>query len=72
MMQRRNGGSGDNIKTDLLENTIKMSREAGSCMMIGVCVCVLLGAFAELRKETISFVMPVHPLGRTRVPLDGF
>ena len=40
-MQRRNGGSGDNIKTDLLENTIKMSREAGSCMMIGVCVCAV-------------------------------
>ena len=31
-----------------------------------------LGAFAELRKATISFVMSVRPRGTTRLPLDGF
>jgi len=34
-----------------------------------------LGAFAELRKATISFVMSfrpsVYPHGTTRLPLDG-
>ena len=31
-----------------------------------------LGPFAELPKETISFVMPVRPHGTMRLPLDGF
>jgi len=31
-----------------------------------------LGAFAELRRATISFVMSVRPHGTTRLPLDGF
>jgi len=31
-----------------------------------------LGAFAELRKATVSFVMSVCPHGTTRLPLDGF
>jgi len=31
-----------------------------------------LGAFAKLRKATISFVMSVRPHGITRLPLDGF
>jgi len=35
------------------------------------------GAFAELRKTTINYVMPSvcpssHPQGTTRLPLDGF
>jgi len=37
---------------------------------------VCLGAWAKLRKATISFVMSAHPSvrphGTTRVPLDGF
>jgi len=32
----------------------------------------LLGAFTDLRKATISFVMSVLPHGTTRLPLDGF
>ena len=32
----------------------------------------VLGAFAKLRKATISFVMSVRPHGTTRLPLDGF
>ena len=36
----------------------------------------VLGAFAKLRKATISFVMsvrlPVRRHGTTRLPLDGF
>jgi len=36
----------------------------------------ILGAYAKLRKATISFVMPlcpsVRPHGTTRFPLDGF
>jgi len=36
----------------------------------------LLGAFAKLRKATISFVMSVRlsvrPHGTTRFPLEGF
>ena len=32
----------------------------------------LLGAFTELRKATITFVMSVLPRGTTRLPLDGF
>jgi hypothetical protein len=32
----------------------------------------LLGAFAKLRKSTISFVLSVCPHGATRLPLDGF
>ena len=31
-----------------------------------------LGAFAKLRKATISFVTSVRPHGRTRLPLGGF
>jgi len=31
-----------------------------------------LGAFAKLRKATISLVMSVPPHGTTRLPLDGF
>ena len=31
-----------------------------------------LDAFAELRKETISFVMPIRPHETMRLPLDGF
>ena len=31
-----------------------------------------LGAFAKLRKQTISFVMSVCPHGTTGLPLDGF
>jgi hypothetical protein len=30
-----------------------------------------LGAFAKLRRATISFVMSVRPHGTTRLPLDG-
>jgi len=30
------------------------------------------GAFAKLRKTSISFVMSVHPQGTARLPLDGF
>jgi len=30
-----------------------------------------LGAFANLRKATISFVMSVRPYGSPRLPLDG-
>jgi hypothetical protein len=32
----------------------------------------MLGAFAKLRKATISFVMSVCPHETTRLPLDGF
>ena len=39
-------------------------------------IYVFLGAFAKLRKVTISFVIPVcmsvRPPGITRFPLDGF
>jgi hypothetical protein len=31
-----------------------------------------LGAFAKLRKATVSFVMSVCPHGTTRLSLDGF
>jgi len=31
-----------------------------------------LGAFATLRKTTVSFVMSVGPHGTTRLPLDRF
>jgi len=31
-----------------------------------------LDAFAELPKETLSFVMPIRPHGTTRFPADGF
>jgi len=31
-----------------------------------------LGAFAKLRKATISFVMSVRTQGTTRLPLDRF
>ena len=31
-----------------------------------------LGALANMWKATVSFVMPVHPHGITRLPLDGF
>ena len=37
----------------------------------GVDLSTFLGAFAKLRKVTISFVMSVRPRG-TRLPLDGF
>ena len=33
---------------------------------------LFLGAFAELRNATISFVMSVRPHGRAFLPLDGF
>ena len=32
----------------------------------------LIGAFAKLRKASISCVMSVRSLGTTRLPLDGF
>lgn len=35
----------------------------------------LLGAFADLRQSTVSFVMstcPIFPRGTTRLPPDGF
>ena len=32
----------------------------------------LLGAFTELRKATINFVVSALPHGATRLPLDGF
>jgi hypothetical protein len=32
----------------------------------------LLGVFAKLRKETVSFIMSICPHGTTRAPLDGF
>ena len=35
-------------------------------------VCSFLGAFAKLRKATVSFVMYVRPHETTRLPLDGF
>jgi len=31
-----------------------------------------LDAFAELPKETVSFVMLIRPHGTMRFPLDGF
>ena len=37
-----------------------------------VVFCYFLGAFAKLRKATVSFVMSVRPHGTTRLPLDGF
>jgi hypothetical protein len=37
-----------------------------------LCICPFLGAFAKVRRATISFVMSVRPHGRTRLPLDGF
>ena len=33
---------------------------------------VFLGAFAKLRKATVSFVMSVRPHGTTRLPMGGF
>jgi hypothetical protein len=33
---------------------------------------VFLGAFAKLRKATISFVISVRSHGTTRLPLEGF
>ena len=33
---------------------------------------VFLGAFAKLRKATLSFVMSAYPHGKTRFLLDGF
>jgi hypothetical protein len=33
---------------------------------------ILLGAFAELQKVTVSFVMSVCPHGTNWLPLDGF
>jgi len=36
------------------------------------CVSSFLGAFAELRKATVSFVMSMRPHGANRLPLDGF
>jgi len=38
----------------------------------GLCSVIVRGAFAKLRKATISFVMSVRPHGTTRLPLDGF
>jgi hypothetical protein len=32
----------------------------------------ILGAFAKLRKATVSFIMSVRPYGTRRFPLDGF
>jgi hypothetical protein len=32
---------------------------------------VVVGAFAKLRKATISFVMSISPHGSTRLPTDG-
>jgi len=36
------------------------------------CNSDFLGAFAKLRKASISFIMSVRPHGSTRLPLDGF
>jgi hypothetical protein len=33
---------------------------------------LFLGAFATLRKETVSYLKIVRPHGTTRLPLDGF
>jgi len=33
---------------------------------------LVLGAFAALRKETISYLMSARPRGTTWLPLDGF
>ena len=42
-------------------------------------VLAFVGAFAKLRKATVSYVMSVlskclcsYPRGKTRLPLDGF
>ena len=45
---------------------------ADSVITASLTVTIFLGAFAELQKLTISFVMSVHPHGTTRLPLDGF
>jgi hypothetical protein len=45
-----------------------------SGMYLFILACGVLGAFAELRKEIVSFVIcpSVRPHGTTRLPLDGF
>jgi hypothetical protein len=35
-------------------------------------VSLFLGAFAKLRKATISFVLSIRTHGTTRLPLEGF
>jgi hypothetical protein len=48
------------------------------CLFCGGTKVFFLGAFAKLRKVTVSFVMsvclhlPSHPRGTTWLPLDGF
>ena len=42
------------------------------CILPRVCICLFLGAFAKLRKATISFVMSVRPYEITRFPLTDF
>jgi hypothetical protein len=37
-----------------------------------VSMATFLGAFAPLRKTTISFFMSVRPHGTTRLQLDGY
>jgi len=49
--------------------------ESSSLQILSTCtvyVIPFLGAFAKLRKATISFDMSVRPLRTTRLSLDGF
>jgi len=34
-------------------------------------LCNMLGAFAKLRKTTVSFAMSIRPHGTTLLPLDN-
>jgi hypothetical protein len=47
---------------------VSISKQAAKIALNGW----FLGAFAKLRKATISFEMSVYPHGTTRFPLDGF
>ena len=51
--------------------------QRAACYQIMICdkvffTLALSGAFAKLRKATISFVMSVRPHGTTGFPIDGF
>ena len=69
------------IKTSMLFSPLKPSGYCGSALKDST-FCPhstfmwFIGAFAEFRKATISFVMPVrpsvYPAVTTRLPLDGF
>jgi hypothetical protein len=62
-------------KSDL-KKIRKHERHTTLRMRVQAVMATLLGAFAKLRKTTISLVMSVRlsicPHGATRLPLDGF